>query len=292
MPALIRKFETKPIRVWHEYSENEPDDYFGSSFAAAIDFDRALRFAGYDLNGRCFAGEGHGSRYHNVEAFKLAFEFLWKDFERQPITAPRNSVRFDAIFPKGSAWSKVDGAPSLKSGKRASCAGVGGEYVAEGKNIYFERAGERELAASFEREISVIRTSSDGWRLYVGGADMPCIYAMNIMSDGKLCGRYLHAAIHRYTDFGYAGVTDMCVGEHDRIYAATELGVQCVRPFGLIDAIAPLPDGTAPVRLALDSSADEKRLFAVTEGGVYAREIREVEGELCANEPKPNSYYD
>ena len=32
---LIRKCETKPIRVFVDYSENEPDDYFGSSFCAA-----------------------------------------------------------------------------------------------------------------------------------------------------------------------------------------------------------------------------------------------------------------
>ena len=45
IPALIRKVETKPIRVWTEFSENEPDEYFGSSYCAADDAERALRFA-------------------------------------------------------------------------------------------------------------------------------------------------------------------------------------------------------------------------------------------------------
>lgn len=291
MPALIRKCETLPLRVWVEYSENEPDDYFGSSYAAAIDSIRALAFAGYEMDTRYFAGEGHCSRYHSTEAFTEAFEFLWKNWDSEPIKAPRNSKRFEAIFASGSEWTSVDNAKTTDK-LCANCAKLGAAYIAEGNKIYFNNNGEKALAATLEREISVIRVSSDGWRLYVGGRDMPCVYAMNIMPDGSLCGRYIHASIHRYTDFAYAGVTDMCVGEHDRIYAATELGVQCIRPFGLIDAIAPLPRRELPESVSLEISGGKKRLVATAGDKAYVRIITEAEGELKENEPKPNSYYD
>jgi hypothetical protein len=29
LPYLIRKYETKPLRIYQEMSENEPNDYFG-----------------------------------------------------------------------------------------------------------------------------------------------------------------------------------------------------------------------------------------------------------------------
>ena len=84
----------------------------------------------------------------------------------------------------------------------------------------------------------------------------------------------------------------MCVGEHDRIYALTELGVQCIRPFGLIDAIAPLPDGVSGGGICIDMSGGEKRLVVSTDRGAYSRAITEPAEELAPNEPKPNSYYD
>ena len=34
-PVQMRLFETKPIRVYIDWSEDEPDDYFGSSYCAA-----------------------------------------------------------------------------------------------------------------------------------------------------------------------------------------------------------------------------------------------------------------
>ena len=66
-PFLIRKFEPKPIRVFTDYSKNEPDDYFGSSFVGAQNFERALRFSGYEFKCEYHPGEGHCSRnedYH------------------------------------------------------------------------------------------------------------------------------------------------------------------------------------------------------------------------------------
>jgi len=291
IPALIRKCETLPLRIWVEYSENEPDDYFGSSYAAAIDSIRALKFAGYDMDTEYFAGEGHCSRYHNTDAFEKALGFLWKNWQTEPVKAPRSSKRFEAIFPVGTAWERLENTES-GSHKRVKCTVLGGDYAIDGKEIYFERNGERKAVASFEKELSAISVSSDGWRLYAASADLPCIYAHNITSDGSLSGRYIHAALHRNTDFVFAGAFDICVGAHDRVYAATELGVQCVRPFGLVDAISPLPRREIPQKIKISTVGDNKKLVAFVNGGAYARTIREADGDVPDTAPFPKEYYD
>ena len=291
MPALIRKCEALPIRVWVEYSENEPDDYFGSSYAAAIDFVRALAFAGYDTDTRYFEGEGHCSRYHRVDAFEEALGFLWRNWQVEPIRAPRSSKRVEAIFPRGTSWEKTERS-GFDAHKRARCEALGGDYVIDGKEIFFERGGVKISVATFEKELSAIALSSDGWRLYAASADLPCIYAHNIMPDGSLKGRYIHASLHRNTDFVYAGAFDICVGAHDRLYAATELGVQCVRTFGLIDVISPLLSRIIPEKIKISMVGEEKKLVVLANNASYERILREADGDIPVSAPAPKEYYD
>jgi hypothetical protein len=291
MQAVMRKFETKPVRVWTEYSENEPDEYFGSSFAAALDAVRALRFAGYDCADRYFPGEGHCSGRDKEDRVETAYRFLWKDWESVPVRAPKNSHRFDRIFAPGEGWTAC-GVPAWPDRLCAPCPGNGGVYRAEGKEIYFEKDGSRTAVASFARPLSAIALSSDGWRLYVGAADAHCLYAMSVMPDGTLSGRYIHGAMHDYTDFAYPGATDLCVDAHDRIFAATECGIQCVRSYGLIDAIAPLPADRVPERVMLTVRDGERYLIASSEDGCWMRKLMPDAQGKEEKQPFPHAYYD
>ena len=49
IPVLIRKCETKPLRIYEEWSENEPNAYFGWIRPIDEEAAAALTFAGYDL---------------------------------------------------------------------------------------------------------------------------------------------------------------------------------------------------------------------------------------------------
>ena len=92
-PVFIRLFETKPIRVFIDYAENEPDDYFGSSYCAALEGHYALQFAGYDYQWAFYPGEGHCSRMYNVNTAEQILRFLWKDWDKAPVKAKRLSKR-------------------------------------------------------------------------------------------------------------------------------------------------------------------------------------------------------
>ena len=287
--ALIRKFETKPIRVWSEFSENEPDDYFGSSFTVSDAAHRALKFANYDCNLRYYPDEGHCSRYNHVYTLMEVFEFIWKDYET-PITPNANSPRFDKVFTKGEAWQKIDSF-EFSSKKEIFIKGNGFTYTVCGNKIYKVKDGEKSEAYTFKNNIDAIALSKDGWKLYIAGKNLPCVYTLSILDNGELKGELIHSHIHRHTDFLFAGASDIAIDNHDRLFAATEIGIQAIRAWGLSDAIAPLPENLIPKNIEVLTEENKSFIVVGTEKGIYKREI-EVYGELPENFPYPNSYYD
>lgn len=113
MPHLIKKTETKPIRVYEEYSENEPNDYFGSSYAVDIEAERAFRFANYDFECRFFPGEGHCSRYYNEDEAYISLGKIWENYE-EPITVKGLSPRVADVIDLGSKWKKAKEMPKRR----------------------------------------------------------------------------------------------------------------------------------------------------------------------------------
>lgn len=294
MTALMRKYETKPLRIYMEYSEEEPNDYFGSSYCAALECKMALEFAGYDLFCRYFPGEGHCSRYrqNNEETLAEGFRFLWKDWNTKPIAAPRSSPRVAEMPGAGSAWEKTDlPFPEKRGAVSDGSASAPGAYIADGSRILFREANgsERVVAQGFG-DISALCLASDRWRLYVGDRLRGCVYALAILENGDLSARYLHAALHLETDFTIPGAVDLCVDERDRVYAATECGIQAIRSFGLIDAVFPLPGHLMPLQIALHDGS----FYAKTTDGIFRRawKIGPPSEDNGPTEPKYSSYYD
>ena len=103
IPYLIRKYETKPLRIYEEHSENEPNNYFGWSRAIDEESREALIFAGYDFKCAYFEGEGHCSRYGNADEAYIRNEWIWRDWNVKRTIAPRNSPRVDKIIPTNSS---------------------------------------------------------------------------------------------------------------------------------------------------------------------------------------------
>lgn len=252
--ALIRKFETKPFRIYMEYSENEPNDYFGSSYCAALSAKMALEFAGYDLQCVYWPGEGHCSRYGDAETQAKGFAWLWKDWETVPLSAPRNSPRVEKVADRNTAWEACGAFP---------------EDAADGTQVL----------------------SSDRQRMYICDPDSGDILMYPVKADGSLGGRYLQCRLHIAPGFEHPGAYDMCVDEEDRIYAATELGIQCIRSYGLADAILALPGNTVPRRVAF-GGADGHTLYAQTDCGVFCRRMPHRGAGDRPAAAKQISYYD
>ncbi len=291
--TLIRKYETKPIRVFTEYSENEPNDYFGSSFCVAKAAEMALEFAGYDMMSAYYPDEGHCSRRLDYEKAIERLEFLWEDWKTTPIKVKNISPRMEKVFSVSDDWiESKDVFPEKIKAISTGAFTPKGEYVTDGSSIIFvDDAGERKIVADGFSKINSLLISSDKWRLYIGDEQRGCVYAANIQEDGTLSDIYVHATLHLNTDFRIPGVFDMCLDSEDRIYAATEIGIQTIRSYGLIDVILANPNNETVNRVEFD---DNGFLVAQTNGKIYKRKLcnkKRIDYNV-QTEPTCCSYYD
>ena len=80
--------------------------------------------------------------------------------------------------------------------------------------------GTEETAYTFKNNIDSIILSKDGWKLYIAGKNLPCVYALSILNNGDLKGELIHSHIHRHTDFIFPGASDIAIDSHERLFAA------------------------------------------------------------------------
>jgi len=121
-PVLMRLYETKAVRGYMDWSENEPNNYFGSSYLAALNAQSALEYAGYDIAFRSNEGEGHCSRQKDEAGLTEVLTYIWKDYKTVPVKAPRNTPYIDKLVSKSSEWKKEDG--NMPEGLSAYAAAV------------------------------------------------------------------------------------------------------------------------------------------------------------------------
>ena len=84
-PALIRKSEPKPLRVFLQDGRNDLNIYAGSWYLANQAMASALEFAGYDVK-FVVGDEGHNS-VHGSSILPDALRWLWRDYPK-PIAKP------------------------------------------------------------------------------------------------------------------------------------------------------------------------------------------------------------
>ncbi|MBQ8611260.1 MAG: hypothetical protein IJ412_06070 [Oscillospiraceae bacterium] len=259
IPYLIRKYETKPLRIYEEYSENEPNDYFGWSRAVDEEAREALLFAGYDFKFSYFSEEGHCSRYHDLdEAYKRG-EWIWRDWQSEKITAPRNSPRVDQVIPPTSKWEKCDSFPKK----------------------------ERDFTPMALSDYEHVVLSNDGQAFYAANSSDDIVYMyVNDDAISKEKG-ILQAALHTIPRFDPRGAIDIAIDRADRLFVLTSIGIQCVRSFGLIDVILDLPDSAKPLKIAITDA-----LYVETKAGIYRRVLNETSTKANGDSRKFISYYD
>lgn len=85
-PALIRKTEKKPIRVFLQDGENDLDNPHGNWPLANQQMAKALAFASYDY--KFVYGQGFHSGKHGQAILPDALRWLWRDWKETNLTAP------------------------------------------------------------------------------------------------------------------------------------------------------------------------------------------------------------
>lgn len=103
-PTLIRKVEPKPIRVFLEDGSGDLNIYGGDWWMANQEMERALTFAGYEVN-HSWGDGGHNGK-HATEIFPEAMRWLWKDWPA-PVKAGAGSPQMKEILLPGEDWQLV-----------------------------------------------------------------------------------------------------------------------------------------------------------------------------------------
>ncbi len=268
--VLLRKTETRPIRVFMTVGTNEPDYFFGSSFYAACNAAKAFAFAKYDFKFRLFNGEGHCARRFDEALLREAMEFLWKDWKTEPVRALGNQIRIQNLLDAGSRWTECAG----PFPERGAVITEFGSYSFDGGKIVLTRPdGTGETVADGFDELSALALSTDRWLLYATDRRRRFVYALAIKPDGTLAKPYALASLHLAYDCRFVGAIDLCVAADDRVYAATELGIQGIVSFGLADAILPLPGDLPADRVALAFDGGNY-LYAASGDRIFRRKVK------------------
>lgn len=106
-PTLIRKFEPKPLRVFLQDGSSDLNIYGGDWWMANQMMERALKFAGYEVE-HVWGEGGHNGR-HAAAIFPDATRWLWKDWPAPVKTGESQNAYLKDILLPGEEWRLVAG---------------------------------------------------------------------------------------------------------------------------------------------------------------------------------------
>jgi gluconolactonase len=119
-PTLIRKVEPKPIRVFLQDGSADLNIYGGDWWMANQEMERALTFAGYEVD-HAWGDGGHNGQ-HATKIFADAIRWLWKDWPA-PVKAGAGSQQLQQILIPGEAWTLVGEGYRFTEGPAANTKG-------------------------------------------------------------------------------------------------------------------------------------------------------------------------
>ncbi|HVJ79879.1 MAG TPA: alpha/beta hydrolase-fold protein, partial [Planctomycetia bacterium] len=102
--TLVRKTEPKPLRVFLQDGSKDLNIYGGDWWMANQEMERALAFAGYEVE-HVWGDGGHDGK-HATKVFPDAMRFLWKGWPAGPARGKGSSQLQEILIP-GQDWKLV-----------------------------------------------------------------------------------------------------------------------------------------------------------------------------------------
>ena len=103
--TLIRKFEPKGLRVFLQDGDHDLNIYGGDWWMANQTMERALTWAGYEVN-HVWGTEGHNGK-HGDAIFPDAVRWIWKDWPAEPKKGESKNQMLNEIVVPGEDWQLV-----------------------------------------------------------------------------------------------------------------------------------------------------------------------------------------
>ncbi len=163
--TLVRKTESKPLRVFLQDGTKDLDIYAGDWWMANQSMLSALTWAGYEVNHAWGEGGGHDSK-HTITILADALTWLWKDYP-QPVQTHKGKNQRINLLLEGESWKEIP-LNNMKAGKLAVDE-KGDVFFGDKQSIY--KVDHQGVASPYARlkekgEAGSMSFSRDG-RLYV-----------------------------------------------------------------------------------------------------------------------------
>ena len=167
--SLIRKYETKPIRFFLQDGTNDLNIYAGDWWKANETMERALVFAGNEV--QHIWGEGGHNGNQGTAVFPTAMRWLWKDWPK-PVgaTTSKNQYLKDILIP-GKDWELVGDGYTFTEGTIANAAGeVFFQDIPNSKTYKVGLDGKVKTLPLNAKKASGTSFGADGKRIVAAGA--------------------------------------------------------------------------------------------------------------------------
>jgi gluconolactonase len=189
-PTLIRKYEPKPIRIFLQDGAQDLNIYGGDWWMANQTMERALMFAGYEV--QHVWGEGAHNGNHGTAIFPDAMRWLWKDWPRPVKAGPSKNATLDAILLPGEGWQLVAEGYGLTEGPAVNPKGeVFFNDIPNSKTYKVGLDGRVNLFVTNSKKVNGQAFAPDG-RLYgVAGVDGK-IFAYDAAGKSSIVADGLH----------------------------------------------------------------------------------------------------
>ena len=213
-PALIRKYEPRPMRVYiHDGSNDAWNPLFGHWYEQNLLVASALEFAGYEY--KAVWDDGKHSIKNGTRLFPDAMRYLWKDYPTPVKDGKSQNNMLQAILIDAENWVNFEGKFPKAAGKTA--------------------------------------TSPDGKVFTETEKNSDWLVCYTVDEKGKKSNRqqyyWLHNTLHQYFD-----IIGMLYATDGNLFVATKIGIQVCDHNGRVRAILPYPTAEDITTFAFDGN--------------------------------------
>ncbi len=195
-PTLIRKTEPKPLRVFLQDGSSDLNIYGGDWWMANQEMERALIFAGYEVNHDWGTG-GHNGQ-HAGKIFPEAMRWLWKDWP-EPVKSRVGSPMLRDLLVPGEGWTLVSEGHQFTEGPACNAKGEvyfndipaskGYKIGLDGKTTVFLQDTDKANGQAFGRDGRLFAVATKVDQVLVYDAEgRPSTYATGIRGNDLVVG--------------------------------------------------------------------------------------------------------
>lgn len=295
-PALVRKTEPKPVRVYMADTSGDIDNRFGSWPWSNQRMASALNYMGYDTRFDWAEGYAHNADYGSSR-FPEAMKWLWRTEKHEPVLDTSGDLGGDLtllnLLIPGESWEIV--ADNLGFADGLCSDDAGNLYFSDMKApaIYRIDAKNRERTEIVKESVSGLEFAPDGLLYGCQGAKSQVISVNINTGEVKTVATDVKPNDLAVTDDGYIFITETGAKQVTRIHiksgkvTAVDTGIN--KPNGI--ALSN-DEGTLAVS---DYGGDRTWLFRVNSNGTLDAKMPNMpmrlpidyEGEFKFNEPPP-----